>query len=63
MNLSPQHFKVSQTDLDIALDSLEARSLLKLDAGFILLSPFLQRYLKIRHGKKTGKMKKPALSV
>lgn len=62
-NLSPQHFKVSRTNLNLALDSLEARSLLKLDAGFIFLSPFLQRYLKTRHCKKTGKMKKPALSV
>lgn len=63
MNLFAKNLKASKAEINLALKSLQARSLIKLDTGFIFLSPLLQQYLRNRKSRQTGKIKKSALSA
>ena len=54
---------LSKYQLAEALASLSARSLLKMDSGFVILSPLFQAYLKRFCRHKTGKIKELAYSL
>lgn len=55
--------RLSHSEMEEALSSLEARSLLKIESGFIIVSALVQSYLKTLKENKTGKIKEFAPSL